>query len=497
VGQEHVARTLQNAVRKGRVAHAYLFCGSRGIGKTSMARILAASLNCKDGPTPEPCGECESCRKISTGDDIDVMEIDGASNRGIDEIRELRQNSKFAPAHSRFKIYYVDEVHMLTTPAFNALLKTLEEPPRHVKFIFSTTDPQQVPETVKSRCQRFDFRRISDADIIKHLRVICEKEGLDWGKGALEAIARAARGGMRDALGTLDQVAAVGDGQVSLDDVLTVLGAVRTQTIEDITAALGRGETGEALKKIDDVLFSGVDILDFCDQFSAYLRDLLMVRYCESDDKLLAGSVAGRETLQEQSALFSAEQIIYMIQMLREASLRARRDTTGRLALELAIIKMSRLEDLVDIQQAIDSFEKPDGPSVSAPFSKKTDNGSGGSQQGAENANSSHSAHPSLRIKSMMQKLQGGKTGKKKRKNDSDEAAVDNSMAPPDGMDGTTFRQIQRVATQNSLIPRLKENEPLLKAFREARETLGMQPVALEKLELKEEDEEVEEDDSL
>ncbi|MHC4789184.1 MAG: DNA polymerase III subunit gamma/tau, partial [Planctomycetota bacterium] len=177
VGQEHITRTLQNAVRRGRVAHAYLFCGSRGVGKTTVARILAKALNCAEGPTPEPCCECEACRRIATGDDMDVMEIDGASNRGIDQVRDLRQNVRLVPAHSRFKIYYIDEVHMLTGEAFNALLKTLEEPPRHVKFIFSTTDPQRLPETVKSRCQRFDFHRIPDAGIIGLLEQVCEAEG--------------------------------------------------------------------------------------------------------------------------------------------------------------------------------------------------------------------------------------------------------------------------------------------------------------------------------
>jgi DNA polymerase-3 subunit gamma/tau len=203
VGQAHIATTLQNAVKNDRVGHAYLFCGSRGVGKTTMARILAAALNCEKGPTADPCGACTSCRAIATGDDLDVIEIDGASNRGIDQIRELRQNLGYAPARSRCKIYYIDEVHMLTPPAFNALLKSLEEPPSHVKFIFSTTDPQQLPDTVKSRCQRFDFHRISDAEIIKHLRFVCEKEGLEPEKGSLECVARSARGSMRDALSLL------------------------------------------------------------------------------------------------------------------------------------------------------------------------------------------------------------------------------------------------------------------------------------------------------
>jgi len=292
VGQQHIALTLQNAVRNDRVAHAYLFCGSRGVGKTTVARILAKALNCEKGPTPDPCCQCDACLRIATGDDIDVLEIDGASSRGIDEVRELRQSVRLAPARSRHRIFYIDEVHMLTGPAFNALLKTLEEPPPHVKFMFSTTDPQKMPETVKSRCQRFDFRRIGDADIIDWLDGICEKEGLKVEDGGLAAIARSARGGMRDALGSLDQLASFGS-EIALKDVLAVLGAVDASALVRVVDALAAEDTGEALHAVHDVLFAGTDVTDFADQLSLYLRDVLVAGCCGAGDSLLGGATAG------------------------------------------------------------------------------------------------------------------------------------------------------------------------------------------------------------
>ena len=453
VGQAHIARTLQNAVRTGRVAHAYLFCGGRGIGKTSMARILAKALNCKDGPTAEPCGQCDSCRRIAIGEDLDVVEIDGASNRGIDEIRELRERAGYAPARSRFKVYYVDEVHMLTQPAFNALLKTLEEPPPHVKFIFSTTDPQQLPETVKSRCQRFDFRRISEADMIAHLRGICAREGLEVQKGALEMIARAARGSLRDALGVLDQVASLGSKQVRTEDLLLVLGAARTQSLTDIVDALAAGQTGQALKLLRDVLFSGVDLIDLVDQLSEYLRDLLMASYVQPEDGLLAGAAADAQTLVRQSGLFTAEQIVYMIQVLREAKLRARRDTTGCLALELAIIKLSRLRDLIVLEEAL--ADRPTGPAPAAAPGKP--------------ATPSEPASAQQRIQSMMQKLQDRKAEPKGGSNGE----------VPDGVDPARFRQIHRSADDASLAEQVREDRSLLSAFAEGDKQVGLQPVRL------------------
>jgi DNA polymerase-3 subunit gamma/tau len=494
VGQSHVARTLQNAVRNGRVHHAYLFCGSRGIGKTSMARILASALNCAEGPTPEPCGECDSCRRIASGDDMDVMEIDGASNRGIDEVRELRQNVKYSPTHSRYKIYYVDEVHMLTRQAFNALLKTLEEPPEHVKFIFSATDPQQLPDTVKSRCQRFDFRRISDAEIVKHLRDICDKEELEPQKGALEAMARAARGGMRDAVGTLDQVAAFGGEQVRLDDVLTVLGAARTETLSEIVDALAGQQTGLALRKVHEVLFGGVDLLDFTDQMSEYIRDLLVATYCEADDDLLAGAVAGPDTLQRQAAEFAPEQLLYMIQILREAKLRARRDTTGRLGLEMAIVKLSRLDDLTPIDEALEQLAgggpAPNGGATGKEQSRRSGPSAGTSKDtrsttapprdhgtdGGQSPDRDSSSKSSSRAKGLMERLKKRKMGGS-RKNASPSSKK--KEPGPEGIDASKFRRIQSVAEDPATARQAQQDQPLLRAFKEADMKFGLEPVQL------------------
>ena len=503
VGQAHVARTLQNAVRNERVHHAYLFCGSRGIGKTSMARILASALNCAEGPTPEPCGECDSCRRIASGDDMDVMEIDGASNRGIDEVRELRQNVKYSPAHSRYKIYYVDEVHMLTRQAFNALLKTLEEPPEHVKFIFSTTDPQQLPDTVKSRCQRFDFRRISDAEIVKHLREICHNEDLDPEGGALQAVARAARGSMRDALGTLDQVAAFGGDKLALEDVLTVLGAARTQTLGEIIDALAKQRTGDALSKVNDVLFGGIDLLDFTDQLSEYVRDLLVARYCDAEDELLAGAVADAETLNRQAREFAPEQLLYMIQVIREAKLRARRDTTGRLALEVAIVKLSRLDDLLPIEEALDGWTPESGAGNSESEQRSGENRSrntaqrrtrsespsesggdtsrapGSQQKTPSDRESDSSSGTGSRVRRMMERIQ-----KKTVTGQTDEESPSPTAADepgPEGLTGPKFRRIQRVAESSAVAEDAGDDKPLLRAFKEADKRFGLEPVQLKR----------------
>jgi len=465
IGQAHVARTLQNAVRTGRVAHAYLFCGSRGIGKTTVARILARALNCKEGPTPDPCGQCESCRRIAVGNDIDVLEIDGASNRGIDEVRELRQNVKYAPARSRFKVYYIDEVHMLTAPAFNALLKTLEEPPPHVKFIFSTTDPQQLPETVRSRCQRFDFRRVSDADIVRHLGAICESEGLKAQKGVLPVLARAARGSVRDALGTLDQLAALSDEELGLEDALMILGAVKTQTLTDIADALAAGDAGRALATMHEVLTGGVDLLDFADQLSEYLRDLLLASEVGPEDELLAAAAADPEVLRRQSELFTADQLIYMIQIIREAKLRARRDTTGRLAMEVAVVKLSRLKDLVPLQQAIGRLASP------AAGMAQGGSGAGGGGQTAPAAAPS----PSSRVQGMMKKLQNRCAAPVDRQPQPDDEDA------PEGIDPARFRQLKGAAEDRDAAAALKEDAPLLKAFVEADGQLGLQPLRLRK----------------
>jgi DNA polymerase III subunit gamma/tau len=515
VGQQHVARTLQNAVRNDRVAHAYLFCGSRGVGKTTMARILAKALNCDEGPTPDPCCECDSCRRIATGDDVDVLEIDGASNNSVDEVRELRQNVRLAPAHSRFKIYYIDEVHMLSNSAFNALLKTLEEPPSHVKFIFSTTDPQKMPETVKSRCQRFDFRRISDRDIVQWLSDICEKEGLDVPEEGLAAVARSARGGMRDALGALDQLAAYGD-EHDLDDVLRVLGAVDGRLLGEVVDALADEDVAGALRLVNESLTGGTDVEDFADQLSQYLRDVLVAGYCGPDDPMLAGSTAAGEKLAEQARRFTADQITYMIQVLREAKLRARRDTTGRIALELAVIKLGRLRDLVPLEELADAVAGSNGPSGAS-------SAAGGSSGGGSRASNPRPAGGSGNAKSRISRMREGLKNSKRKGNSrgprasaaSSSGSNGSGSAPkgrtpqghssggtnvkknadraqqqeappapagevPEGLDEVTYRQIVSMADDPLRAREALKQAPLRRAFVEARKTLGVEPVKMQ-----------------
>jgi len=462
VGQQHVARTLQNAVRSGRVAHAYLFCGSRGVGKTTMARILARALNCKDGPTPEPCGECEACRRIATGDAMDVMEIDGASNRGIDEVRALRQNVRLAPAHSRFKVYYIDEVHMLTEPAFNALLKTLEEPPPHVKFIFSTTDPQKLPDTVKSRCQRFDFHRVSDAGIVEVLERVCKEEGLKLAAGAAAAIARAARGSVRDALGALDQLAAFGE-EPTLDDVLAVLGVVDRQVLARIVDAVAAEDAAGALHAAADVLFGGTDVEDFADQLSEYLRDLLVAACCGADDPMLAGAGVDAATLKRQAALFTAEQFTYMIQLLREAKLRARRDTTGRIALELALVKACRLADLAPVEEALSGLRAPSG--------------AGWRPAGASAGSAPPAANPDTAANGALQRMQERLKARSRRG-----AAPPQERQAPEGLDGAKYRQILACAEDAEVAQEALASESMRKAFAAGDEVLGLSPVRLERM---------------
>jgi len=289
VGQEHVATTLVNAIKTGRVAHAFLFTGTRGVGKTTMARILAKALNClkADAPTPEPCNTCDACLAIARGDDIDVVEIDGASNRGIDEIRELRSNAIYRPARCRFKIYYIDEVHMLTKEAFNALLKTLEEPPAHVKFIFSTTEVHRVPATILSRCQRFDFRNIPTRLIAEHLARICQAEKVEASGEALFRIARAAAGSMRDGLSLLDQLLAAGGGAVTEADVIRVLGTPSEEATAEVVSAIAAGDPAAALEGLDELLSAGVTLDSALTAIGEMFRHMMLIQACGPDSDLV------------------------------------------------------------------------------------------------------------------------------------------------------------------------------------------------------------------
>ncbi|MCK5082236.1 MAG: DNA polymerase III subunit gamma/tau, partial [Candidatus Omnitrophica bacterium] len=272
VGQEHITDLLTKTIRSDRLTHAYLFCGPRGIGKTSCARILAKSLNCEKGPTLIPCGKCSACIEITKGTSFDVLEIDGASNRGIDEIRTLRENVKFAPSYGRYKIYIVDEVHMLTPEAFNALLKTLEEPPEHVKFIFATTAPNKIPATIISRCQRFDFKRISMNIIIDTLSKVSKKEKFKIDQEALYAIGKAAQGSLRDALSILDQLSALSEKGIVSSDVFSMLGLVETQFLFELTDALCEKNCSLCLQTLEKIIDKGKDIKQLSRDITEHFR---------------------------------------------------------------------------------------------------------------------------------------------------------------------------------------------------------------------------------
>ncbi len=353
VGLDHVAHTLQNAIRQGRVGHAYLFCGPRGIGKTSIVRVFATALNCEKGPADEPCGECDSCVRIHRGDDIDVIEIDGASHTGVDNVRELRSNAIYAPARSRYKIYVIDEVHMLSKPAFNALLKTLEEPPEHVKFLFATTEPQKVLETIQSRCQRFDLPRISARDITKTLGRICESEKIKASDKVLGYIARNVRGGMRDALSILDQVIAYCGDTVEEEAVYRMMGSVPVETLRQLASFFAKGDTKSALQTINTLFNDGKDPGEILDALSNYLRDLLVLKTCGADGGLLVTTAEADETMRSHAQRFPADTLLYMLQILGETRSKLKFIENQQILLEVAAVRLSRWEEFESFDDAL------------------------------------------------------------------------------------------------------------------------------------------------
>ncbi len=359
IGQEPVARTLSNAIRDDRVAHAYLFAGARGVGKTTTARILAKCLNCLsvDAPTTDPCNKCEACLATARGDDIDVVEIDGASNRGIDEIRELRANAIYRPARGRYKIYYIDEVHMLTREAFNALLKTLEEPPGHVKFIFATTEPQKVPATIVSRCQRFDFADIPTSMIANHLKAVCKKEKITADDEALFRIARAAAGSMRDGLSLLDQMIA-SDAEITPQAVVSVLGAPPDQQVLTIVEAIAAGDSAAALGELDKVLRGSVTLGSAANAIGDAFRNMMLAATCGPDSDLIELPDTQKQATADLAGRFSLPALVQAVSVLQNAAWRMRGSSLSRALLEASVVRLAEADKFVDPESIAERLEK-------------------------------------------------------------------------------------------------------------------------------------------
>ncbi|MGI8982239.1 MAG: DNA polymerase III subunit gamma/tau [Pirellulaceae bacterium] len=349
VGQNQVSQALGNAIATGRVGHAYLFTGARGVGKTSTARIFAKCLNCVNGPTDKPCDECDICQGVAAGDDVDVLEIDGASNRGIDEIRQLRQNVNVRPSRARFKIYIIDEVHMLTTPAFNALLKTLEEPPEHVKFIFCTTEADKIPITVLSRCQRFDFAPIETRSILARLEEIAKSEGVEADPEALQILARRAAGSMRDSQSLLEQLLSFGGKKIGVEDVHAMLGTAKNSRLAGITQSIIRRDAATALGEVDAAVREGVDLGQFAEQLVGYFRDVMAAHIGCVDDLLLHAGPSERPQLLEFGTQLGIQTLLAIVQILDQSVTRMRHSTHTRTLLEIALVRICKLDDLDEL----------------------------------------------------------------------------------------------------------------------------------------------------
>ncbi len=369
VGQQHVAQALSGAIQTDRVGHAYLFTGARGVGKTSAARILAKALNCEKGPATVPCNQCDICRSISSGDDVDVLEIDGASNRGIDEIRQLRQNVGVRPSRARLKIYIIDEVHMLTREAFNALLKTLEEPPGHVKFIFCTTEPTKIPVTILSRCQQFDFAGISTSSIAERLRQIVDAEGVDAEDDALVALARRAAGSMRDGQSLLEQLLAFAPGRLTLDHVHGMLGTAGDERLAELVGHLVDRDAAAALADLDAAVAEGVGVAQLLEQLLGYFRDCMLAAVDCPADAFLHTSPAGKDDVVSAGKRLGLQTVLAVMQVLDHTLARMRLSTQGHILTELALVRICCLEDLDELPGLIAQLQSGAAGGGTAPAS--------------------------------------------------------------------------------------------------------------------------------
>ncbi len=382
VGQEHIKKTLTSAIELGKIAHAFLFTGPRGTGKTSTARILAKSLNCKNGPTIHPCGECESCKDITNSIPIDVIEMDAASNRSVEDAQNILEKIQYAPVHGKFKIYIIDEVHMLSSTAFNALLKTLEEPPENVIFILATTEVHKVLDTIKSRCQRFDFRRITTDDIVKHLRYIADEEKINITDDALYSIAKNSAGGMRDSISLLDQLSLLGaTEQVTSDDVNSILGRISFDTLYDLSSKVISGSPNEAIELLNDIYNSGNEPLQILTNLAEYFKNLLIAKNSKKElmPELTSLNEPQIDLILKQKDLLETQQIVFIFERITHYIKEIKQTSNQHLWLEVAIIDIANMAEnstLADLQRRVSALEggeitvksspiKPAKPSVS------------------------------------------------------------------------------------------------------------------------------------
>jgi len=365
VGQRHITQTLQNAISQKRVAHAFLFTGARGVGKTSSARILAKALNCEKGLQTNPCNECTTCREVTYGTSMDVIEIDGASNRGIDEIRELRENVRYTPAKSRYKIYIIDEVHMLTKEAFNALLKTLEEPPPHIIFIFATTEPHKIPATILSRCQRYDFKRIPFREVIESLKRIVEEEKIQISQRGLLSIAQESEGSLRDAQSLLDQVIAYAGKNIHDEDIVEVLGLIDRRMLSDTIEAIADRDVERCMKVIEHVYHFGYDLQHFCRELLQYLRNLILIKVSQHPEGLMELPEEEVILLKKQADKFKFDQLNHLFTLLLKGEQETAQSTFPRTMLEVTLIRMATLHPILPIDEMIKKLEAMESKGLS------------------------------------------------------------------------------------------------------------------------------------
>jgi DNA polymerase-3 subunit gamma/tau len=395
IGQEPIVQTLKNAIESGRIGHGFIFSGHRGIGKTTVARILAKALNCRSfpGPTVTPCGTCEACREIRDGGSVDVIEIDAASNRGIDEIRTLRDNVRYRPARDRYKFYILDEAHQLTDDAFNALLKTLEEPPEWAVFVLATTEPDELPATIRSRCQQFSFRAVTFAQIMGRLRQICDAESIPAEDDALGLIAEEAEGSMRDALSLLDQAISFASGRLTEESARALLGRVSSRRLFEILQAVAEGSARQALERTDALLQQGVNPAQLCRQLVHFVRNALVAQVAGADSPLLEVADAQRSLLAEAAALFSEQDLSRFLQILLRTAADLRYAHEQRLHLELGVVKLIHASKLATVEEVLASLGGS-GSGAASGGGRTTGASAGASERRERTASPAQAARP-------------------------------------------------------------------------------------------------------